>query len=175
MTDDDRALFYAVWDGQLPEVRDLLRRGPDPWARSHNGVRAVDVAVHMANGDFYERPGETALVRIEAYHSGACAVILELVAKAAGVSVEALENGRRLMLENLDTCRRLLADGALLDVRGLYGSSALSGAVIHGDEAKVRLLLSAGVDASQLDFRGKSMREHALDGANPAIIALFES
>ncbi len=122
------ALFTAVSEGDLDEIRKLLREGADPDTRDKRGFTPLILAVFWGRID----------------------VIDELVAAGADINAVGARNETPLLASvdgnHLDLFRRLLEHGAKMEYRDDQGGTILAAACLNGNLEIIQAVLEAGVD-----------------------------
>lgn len=122
-------------------------------------------------------PDGFSLLHLAAFFAGADAVRLLL---ARGAEVDARGIGwmtgtalhSAVSARDGDAVRALLGADAEIDARQQGGYTPLHGAAHNGDAAIARMLLDAGADPSLTNDEGKDTRAYAMEGGDPATVAL---
>ena len=183
------ALIYAAQEGNRKAVETLLDAGADVGTLPPEGWSALAAAVyggHMdviqlliaAGADLDEADRDQPPLAL-AVTEGHVDVLNLLLESGANPDASAAGGLNALMLcalgEHSALADCLLQAGADVDARDGEDQTALMLAAHHGRLGLVQVLLEAGADPRLRDREGRSAREHARRGEQPAVLALLEA
>jgi ankyrin repeat protein len=172
MNELDSAIFHAIHNGGLRELRSALAAGANPNVRGLDGERPLTLAArhprgarlvkvlleHGARVEFMNAVGQTPLmVAVVARGRETARLLLE-----AGANVNRINRKRETALTYSVVWRRLklvdllLQHGADVELPPPPGWSPLMYAALEGDSRIVALLLKAGANRKRKDRYGRT-------------------
>jgi uncharacterized protein len=189
-----RGLHAAAAQGDIAELRKLLRQTVDLNARDGHGRTALHVAAHGSHRDFIRELGQAGadmrakdsrnydVITIAAVRNDPATVSLAVSLGSDPKAITSPYDGTALIaaahLGHVDVVRTLIAAGAPLDHMNNLGWTALMEAVVLGDggerhQQTLKALVDAGANARIADRDGVTPLEHAKRRGYAAMIAIL--
>ncbi|MDV3238966.1 MAG: ankyrin repeat domain-containing protein [Gammaproteobacteria bacterium] len=137
LSQDQKDMMTAAWNGQMIEVERLLREGVDPDSLGHFGVTALSLAAQN---------NQTRVVKL-------------LLDHGADPNLQDTKGGWFPLMwaaynGNNAVVTMLLGHGADVNLRNAFGETAMIHAAFEGRDDTVRLLLDRGADYTVKNDRG---------------------
>jgi ankyrin repeat protein len=151
-TEDQKCLITAAREGQLDEVKELMRKGLDIDCELKYGSSALMIAASR---------GHNEIVRLMA---SAGAKVNRRNKFGISALSEAAERGHHVVL------RTLVEFGADVNMLHNNGGTAILAAAIRRDLKTVKVLLELGANVDIENFDGWSARKWALSASDPSFL-----
>jgi hypothetical protein len=182
-------LVKAAFDDDVPQIRELLRRGADV-NQSENGTTALELAVGHGNlelvrlllqsGASVNRSNESGMTILFWLNRSDEHELLQLLLRAgAEVNHRNAEGNTALMYaafsDDGEYIRILLDAGALIDLQNADGETALMVAAHNDNRETVKVLLAAGANVNLRNVHGQDAMRLAEGNKHEEICVMLEA
>lgn len=187
-TDKDKrtALFYAVWNGHLSIVKDLLGAGAHANMVDTIGGTPISYALCYGEKDIVTelmkgaQPHSVDEIRrqllLSAMERGHEPVVKRLLDSGADPRVNGGESsllGLAIQQKNIGIIKLLIEKGADINNGGRFGKSPLILAIDRGETNVIELLIEKGADINERSFNNETPLTSAVKTADTNIVKLL--
>jgi hypothetical protein len=182
-------LVKAAFEDDVPQIRELLRRGADV-NQSENGTTALELAVGHGNLDLVRlllqsgasvtRTNESGMTILFWLNRSDEHELLQLLLQAGADVNHRNQDGNTALIyaayaDDGEFIRILIDAGAMIDLQNSDGETALMVAAHNGNRETVKMLLAAGANVSLRNVHGQDAMQLAEGNKHEEICALLEA